>query len=195
MVTGAEVTLFDDGGGDGGLGLYNPFDSEGVLKQRVSLLERGVARGIVYDTASALRGGCQSTGHAVSAEESSGAGAMPGNLFMAAGTDTADDLLSRVERGLWVTSFHYVNGLLEPRRAVMTGLTRHGTFQIDNGRLGRGVQNLRFTDSILEAFRRIDGMTAERLAVPTWWSAAGASVAPTLLIRGLTFTGTTAEKS
>jgi predicted Zn-dependent protease len=192
-VTGRKVTLFDDGWCENGVGVPNPFDREGVIKQKVMLIERGVGRQVVYDTRYAAKAGCQSTGHAVAADESFDGNPAPGNLVMAAGTDTQDDLLSRVERGLWVTSFHYVNGLLEPRRAVMTGLTRHGTFEIQNGRLGRGVHNLRFTDSVLEAFTRIDGITRTLSAIPTWWSGLGASVAPTVLIRGLKFTGQTTE--
>jgi PmbA protein len=194
-VTGPRVSLVDDGWTEGGLGLFNPFDAEGGLKERVILLDQGVGRGVVHDRATGRQHGCRSTGHAVSAEDSQGSSAMPANLFFAAGTDTTEDLLGRVERGLWITSFHYVNGLLEPRRAVMTGLTRHGTFLIDDGRLSRGVQNLRFTDSILAAFARIEGVTAARSAVPTWWSSLGANVVPTLLIRGLQFTGTTTEKA
>lgn len=61
--------------------------------------------------------------------------------------------------------------------------------------MGPGVANLRFTDSVLEALTRIDGMTAERSTVPTWWSDAGACVAPTVLIRGLDFSGETGEAS
>ena len=73
----------------------------------------------------------------------------------------------------------------------MTGLTRDGTFLIENGRLARGIQNLRFTDSVLEAFERIDGLTAERSTIPNWWADIGSVTAPTVLIRGLKFTGKT----
>ena len=192
-VTGDRVTIYDDGWCESGVGLPAPFDREGVLKRKVVLIEDGIGRQVVHDSASARRMGCQSTGHSVSRDEGSDSGVSPGNLVFAAGADSVDDLLSRVERGLWVTSFHYVNGLLDPRRAVMTGLTRHGTFQIEDGRLARGVENLRFTDSILEAFGRIDGVSRAVQAIPTWWSYLGANVAPTLLIRGLAFTGQTTE--
>ena len=70
----------------------------------------------------------------------------------------------------------------------MTGMTRDGTFLIEDGVRTRGVKNLRFTDSILEAFARIDGVGVRREAVTTWWSESGAFVAPALLIRGLRFT-------
>ena len=106
------------------------------------------------------------------------------------GEATAEELLERVERGLWVSRFHYVNGLLDTRRALMTGMTRHGLYQIEKGRLGHGVANLRWTESLLEAFSRIDGITRAREAV-----AAGLSdstfVCPTVLVRGWRFTGKT----
>ena len=192
-VTGDRVTIYDDGWCESGVGLPAPFDREGVLKQKVMLIDSGIGRQVVHDSASASRMGCQSTGHAVSRDETFEGGVSPANLVFAAGDDTVDDLLGRVERGLWVTSFHYVNGLLDPRRAVMTGLTRHGTFEVTEGRLARGVHNLRFTDSILDACGRIAGVTRAQQAIPTWWSYLGASVAPTVLIRGLAFTGQTIE--
>ena len=59
-----------------------------------------------------------------------------------------------LDRGILVSRFHYVNGLLDTRRAVMTGMTRDGTFWVENGRPVRAIRNMRFTDSILEAFAR-----------------------------------------
>ena len=83
--------------------------------------------------------------------------------------------------------------MLEPRRAVMTGLTRDGVLKVEGGQVKHGVRNLRFTDSVLEAFGRIEGLSRVLSSVPTWWSELGAVTAPALLIRGLRFTGTTNE--
>ena len=94
-----------------------------------------------------------------------------------------------MRRGLYVCRLHYVNGLLETPRAVMTGLTRDGCFLVENGKLTRAVGNLRFTDSFLEGLARCDGMTRERRALPTWWSDGGAIVAPAIRIRGFRFNG------
>ncbi len=193
-VTGDRVTLLDDGRCARGVGLPMPFDREGVLKREVVLIEGGVGRTVVHDRDTAARlGGCASTGHAVQKEESFDGGPTPSHLVFLPGDDTAETLLARVERGLWITSFHYVNGLLDPRRALMTGLTRHGTFAIADGRLGRGVRNLRFTDSVLEAFARIDGVGRELQASAPGWGLASATSVPMLLIRGLEFTGASAE--
>ncbi len=188
-ITGERVTIVDDPLADGGIVV--PFDSEGTPKVRRPLVEDGVAVNHVYDRKEGRRAGCASTGHAVGVGGGLSSGAIPTHLHFASGSDSADQLLGRVERGLWITRFHYVNGMLEPRRAVMTGLTRDGTFLIENGRRTRGIRNLRFTDSILEAFRRIDGISGACRTIPTWWSSLGALTAPSLLVRGFTFTGKT----
>jgi predicted Zn-dependent protease len=100
-----------------------------------------------------------------------------------------DELVAGIDRGLYVCRLHYVNGLLEPRRAVMTGLTRDGCFLVEKGKVTRPVGNMRFTDSLLEGLARCDGMTRARKAIPTWWSDAGAFVSPAVRIRGWRFNG------
>ncbi len=82
-----------------------------------------------------------------------------------------------------------MNGLLDTRRATMTGMTRDGTFLIEHGKVGRGVRNLRFTESIVEALGRVGGIGRELQAVPTHWLMVGTYLCPALLLRGFTFTG------
>lgn len=188
QITGEHVTLLDDPTSTDAPGV--PFDSEGTSKQNILLIENGVARNHVFDREAGYKAGCSSTGHAGFGGVFS-RGAVPTHLTMGAGQEEVSDLLSRIERGISVTRFHYVNGMLEPKRAVMTGLTRDGTFLIEDGKRGRGIRNLRFTDSILEAFSRIDGLSRTRERIGTWWSALGALTAPAVLIRGLCFTGKT----
>ena len=186
-VTGERVTILDDPlDGDG---LAMPFDFEGVPKRRVPLIEGGVARAVVYDSLMAGKDGTESTGHGM--PPGSGSGPLPLNLQMAGGNVPVADLVSRVDRGLLVTRFHYVNGLLDTRRAEMTGMTRDGTFWIEGGRVRHPVKNLRFTDGILEAFRRIEAISSERCAVAASWGDMGALLAPTLVIRDFAFTGGT----
>jgi predicted Zn-dependent protease len=88
-----------------------------------------------------------------------------------------------------VTRFHYVNGLLDTRRATMTGMTRDGTFLIEGGTLGRGVRNLRFTESVLAALGRVGGIGRQLHRVPTRWSSGGTLSVPALLVREFHFTG------
>src|SRR5262249_60080645 len=134
------------------------------------------------------RAGVRSTGHALPPGDEAD-GPFPTHVQMAAGEDSLDDLVQQVERGLLVTRFHYVNGLLDPRRALQTGMTRDGLFLIDQGRVTRGVRNLRWTESMLDVFSRMDGATRERQAVGTSWTSAGAFIAPSVLLRQFPLTG------
>jgi predicted Zn-dependent protease len=189
-ITGERVTIVEDPLDESDLGFGAPFDREGVSRERVTLVERGVARGVLYDRATAKRMGARSTGSSVVAGFGAEAGVAPTCLALDAGdAESVDALVRGVKRGLYVCRLHYVNGFIEPRRAVMTGLTRDGCFLIENGAITRPVGNLRFTDSLLEALGRCDGMTRTRTAVPTWWSDGGATLTPAVRIRGFRFTG------
>jgi PmbA protein len=190
-VTGACVDLVEDPLlDDPALGFGAPFDREGTWRRRVPLIERGIARAVLYDRTCAARMGATSTGSALPPSAGSAAGVGPTALALGAGTATSvGELVAGMERGLYVARLNYVNGLIEPRRAVMTGLTRDGCFLVENGRIARAVGNLRFTDSLLEGLARCDGMTRARKAVPTGWSEDGAIVAPAIRIRGFRFNG------
>ena len=78
-------------------------------------------------------------------------GPSPQHLMVAGGDASVDELISRVDRGLYVARFHYVNGLLDTRRALMTGMTRDGLWRIEGGKLAGPVANLRWTESFLDA--------------------------------------------
>lgn len=181
------ITIYDDGNDPAGVPI--PFDFEGVPKKRVVLIENGVARGPVYDSTTAKKDGAESTGHAGVATFRGGPG--PSNLFIAPGEDDRDDLMSRVKRGLLVTRFHYINGLLDTRRALFTGMTRDGTFLIENGKIVGAVKNLRFTDSMLRAYSSVDGVTRDRQTVGQNWGGIASTTAPTVLVRDFKFTGAT----
>ncbi len=191
-VTAPSITLGDDALSDDPLALRAPFDAEGTPKRRVALIERGVARGVVYDRLSARRDGAAPTGHAIPlGDEMPFDLAAPQHLQLAPGEVAAADLLARVERGLLVTRFHYVNGLLDTRRALTTGMTRDGLLLVEEGRIVRGVRNLRWTEPLLEALARTDGISRERAAVAAAWSTAsgGGLLVPSILVRGFHFTG------
>ncbi len=186
-VMGDNITIRDDGFDTAGVPV--PFDYEGVPKKPVTIIEQGVARSPVYDTLTAARDGAESTGHAGTAAFRGGPG--PSNLFIEPGDKTNDELISMVDRGLLVTSFHYVNGLLDTRKALFTGMTRAGTFLIEGGKIVRAVKNLRWTDSMMRVFSNVDAMTREREVIGASWGAVGSVTSPTMLIRGFKFTGAT----
>lgn len=168
-------------------GLYSPFDFEGVARQRVELIEGGVARGPVYDTHTAAQAGRSSTGHAVHpAERHWFNGPLPCSLFMAHGDADMEDLIGSVRRGLLVTRFHYLS-VVNPTKTVLTGMTRDGTFLIEDGVIRRPVRNLRFVENILEAFAGIEEISLERKLVVT--EGRMAIVAPALRLRRFKFMG------
>jgi len=144
-ITGEAVSIWDDGLDRSGLPA--PFDFEGVPKQRVDLIKRGVASGVVYDMLTASRNGRPSTGHGLPAPNVEGPFAV--NLFMAPGNTPKGELADGIKRGIWITRFWYVR-VVQPKASVITGMTREGTFLIENGRITRPVKDLRFTQSILE---------------------------------------------
>lgn len=184
-IMGENVTIWDDGLDTRGLAV--PFDAEGVPKKKVVLIDRGVACGVVYDSATAAKEGVRSTGHASSQPYRSGP--MPSNMFMATGEASLEDMIASTKRGLLVTRFHYTH-CPEPVRVVATGTTRDGTFLIEDGRLVARVKNLRFTESVLEAFSRIDAISATARITRDWWGTF-ASVLPSIRIRDFNFTGST----
>lgn len=188
-LTGERVTLYDDAlGGEDGCPTA-PFDAEGTPRRRITLLDGGVARQVVHDRATAALMHAEPTGHAPPiGDELFDGGPIPQHLMLAAGDATVDELIARVERGLLVSRFHYVNGLVDPRRALMTGMTRDGLWRIEGGRVAGPAANQRWTESFLDAGRRLDGISRDRQLV-----AGGLSecwfVCPTILVRGWKFSG------
>jgi PmbA protein len=152
-----KVTIYDDGLDPQGLPV--PFDFEGVPKQKVIFFEAGVAKNVTYDSFTAGREGKESTGHGLIPPNTEGP--IPFNLFMQAGDAHLEEMIRSVRRGIYVTRFHYTN-VVDPLKAVITGMTRDGTFWIEEGEIKNPIQNLRFTESILKALSRLKAISRER---------------------------------
>lgn len=187
-VTGERFTLTDDALDRRTLGI--PFDVEGTPKRNVTLVEDGIAKGPVYDRASAHAAGTRSTGHAADPSRYA-PGGHAANLTMAGGSATRDELVRGVGRGVLITRFHYTN-TPDPRAATMTGTTRDGTFLIEDGKITRALANVRYTMSALELFAGIDLLGPQRLA-RDWWSSNGMGsvvcLVPPMKVRRATITG------
>lgn len=185
QLVGTNISIWDDGLDP--TGVPTPFDYEGVPKRRVDFLAHGVARAVVHDSLTASREpGQTSTGHAMPAGMAWGP--TPSNLFMAPGKATKEEMLRSTERGLWVTRFHYVNPV-HPLMTILTGMTRDGTFLIENGEIAGPVKNLRFTQSVLEALNDVQVIGRETILLAGGYF--GASRAPALKIGRFRFSGTT----
>lgn len=149
QITGSNINIYDDGCDPRGLPIS--IDFEGVAKRRVDMIKGGIAESPVYDSYTAGREpGKTSTGHALPAPNVWGP--MPANIYLQPGNTPKEELAKGIERGIWVTRFHYVN-VVHPLFSILTGMTRDGTFLIEKGEVTRPVKNLRFTQSVLEALQ------------------------------------------
>lgn len=184
-VTGDHVTIIDDAFDPRSMGM--PFDFEGVPKQRTTLIENGVAVGLVHDSVTARKDGRASTGHALPPPNPEGP--LPYDLVLNTGEHSVEELIAATERGILVTRFWY-NRVVDPRNTVITGMTRDGTFLIENGKVTRGVRNLRYNESVLDVLARADKFG--RTALPTVFDyTRNCVVAPALQVRDFNFTGVT----
>jgi predicted Zn-dependent protease len=136
-------------------------DAEGVPKAPLPLIQDGVAHRVVHDTASAAVAGdgARSTGHALTPGGDPN-GPEPFNLVLVGGgaADEAE-LAAPVERGLYVTRLWYVN-VVDPKRTLLTGMTRDGTFLIEDGQVARPVRDVRFTDEVLRILAATEALSA-----------------------------------
>ena len=140
-------------------GLPKAFDFEGTPKQRVKLVENGVACGVVWDRATAAQAqDAETTGHAPPAELRDW-GPLPSALSVQPGdAESIDELAERVGDGLYVTRLHYL-GVVHPREGIITGMTRDGTFRIRDGKIAEPLVNLRFTIAVPDFLRNVLGLT------------------------------------
>lgn len=182
QVMDPRISIYDDALSPATIGLS--FDYEGQPKRRTPLIEGGIARGPVTDSYYSAKLGIPNTGHALPAPNMYGP--IPLNIEMKAGDSTPEEMIASVERGVYVTRFHYVN-VEDPMRLVLTGMTRDGTFLIEDGELSRPVKNLRFTQDVLEAFSRVRAIGSQRMLVGS--DEAAATLAPALMLDSWAFTG------
>lgn len=148
-VAAPTVSMWDDAISPDTLGI--PFDFEGTPRRRVDLIRDGAFVGGVHDRRSAKQAGTESTGHALPPPNPMGA--FPLNVFMGPGEASLEEMIAATTRGLLVTRFHYSN-VVHPVESTITGMTRDGTFWIEDGEVRHPVKNLRFTQSILEALSK-----------------------------------------
>ena len=177
-VLGKNITIWDDGLSLRGIPM--PFDFEGVRKKKVVLIKNGVFKNRVYDSYSAHKEGKISTGHSLPAPNTFGA--YPANLFMKAGKGSKTKMLKKIKKGIYVTRFWYVNA--HHHNLLMTGMTRDGTFLIENGKLTKPIKNLRFTQSIVEALSNVLEISKKTKLI-------GSNLVPALRIKKFSFTGQT----
>ena len=176
------VSIWDDGAALDGWPV--PFDAEGVPRQRTDIVKDGVVGSPVHNSYTAGKEGRESTGH----QAGFTGGPMATNLFMRPGHSSMDEIIGSTLSGLYITRFHYTR-LVHNRDCVMTGMTRDGTFMIEDGQLSYPVKNLRFTQSYVEAMAGVDAVGSQRKLVLN--EGGFATMVPALRIQGFKFTGVT----
>lgn len=181
-VVSEKITLTDNA--LDGLAAGMPFDYEGRPRRKVALIEKGRAVAVVHDRHSAAKAGTASTGHALPLPNSFGP--IPLNLSLAKGDTSLDEMIRSTKKGILVTQFHYTN-LLKPMTVEMTGMTRNGTFLVENGRVVCGIKNLRFTESIVGALGRVAAVGNEPELYLEWGRFSG----PALKLDGFNFSSAT----
>ena len=180
---GPRISIWDDGLDPDGWPV--PFDAEGIPRQRVAVVTEGVVGDPVHNSYTAAKESKSSTGH----QWNSTGGPVASNLFMKPGDDTPEGMIASTGRGLYITRFHYTR-LMHSKGCVMTGMTRDGTFLIEDGRISYPVKDLRFTQSYVEALAEVEAVgNKSKLFLNEFGFA---TRVPMLKLGGFNFTGVTA---
>ncbi|MEA2435000.1 MAG: PmbA protein [Actinomycetota bacterium] len=186
-VAASMVTISDDVRNPLSVGLG--FDLEGVPKQKVDVIESGIAKRPVTDLKTAAKLKTKSTGHASGSSEF---GPYASNVVLAPGESSTEELIAGIESGFLVTRFHYVNVLDRPA-TLLTGMTRDGTFAVRNGELAGAVHNFRFAQSVLDCLAAIEAIGSEPRAFAPDYGSFGSTVAPAVRVSAFNFASTTSH--
>jgi PmbA protein len=194
---GENITIWDDAYHPLQAGV--PFDGEGMRRQRLKLIENGVVRAIAYSRCSAKRmqasemaakvGPVRPTGHGFALP--SEIGEAPLNIVFAGPPEgesrTVEQMIASTERGILVTRLWYIREV-DPYEKILTGMTRDGTFLVENGKVVCGIRNFRFNESLLQMLQNVEVM-----GIPT--RSCGEEsfdmVVPPMKVREFNFTETT----
>ena len=152
-----------------------PFNGEGLPIAPTVWIDEGVVRNLAYDRYWAQKQGVAPT-------------PFSGSLRMTGGDASIEEMIASTERGLLVTRFWYIRPV-DPRTILFTGLTRDGTFLIENGKVTKAVKNLRYNESPIFMLNNIEMMgRPTRVSASEDGSPSNAVVVPPLKVRDFTFT-------
>ncbi|HXR98299.1 MAG TPA: metallopeptidase TldD-related protein [Terriglobales bacterium] len=162
-----------------------PFDGEGVSRQAVTLVENGWVRNLVYARQTAARANARPTGHGFPLPNEYGEG--PVNVVFAGGATPVEEMIASTARGILVTRLWYIREV-DPYQKILTGMTRDGTFLIEDGRLRHGVRNFRFNQNMIALLNQIEALSP---AVRASGEESFDMVVPALKVRDFNFTEVT----
>lgn len=133
-----------------------PFDGEGMPRRKLALVEAGVPRELTYSRASAHKAGVMATGHGFPLPND--VGEAPLNIVIAGGSTSLEQMIASTDRGILVTRLWYIREV-DPYEKIMTGMTRDGTFLVENGRIAHGLRNFRFNQGIIELLNNVEALS------------------------------------
>jgi PmbA protein len=146
----------------------SPFDGEGMRRQRVELVENGVVKRVVYARATAQKmkkseyaakvGPIEPTGHGFPLPNE--VGEMPMNIVFGVPENprSVENMIASTERGVLVTRLWYIREV-DPYEKIVTGMTRDGTFLVENGKVQCGLRNFRFNQSLISMLSNVEAMS------------------------------------
>ena len=133
--------------------IHKDYGSNGHIYRYLSLVDNGIFRNFMCDNYYSHKTGLPKNGNTGSC------------LKIEAGDKTLDEMIGSVKHGLFISSLHYMN-FINPKETSITGLTRDGTFLIENGKITKVVNNLRFTEKVARIFEHIQALENRSHPVP-----------------------------
>lgn len=157
------------------------YDDDGLALEKVVWIENGVVKNLNYDRFWAQKQGKQPT-------RAGGGGRGGGRaLRMMGGNSSVADMVKSTERGVLVTRFWYIRPV-DARTILYTGLTRDGTFLVENGKVTRPIKNFRFNESPIFFLNNLEAMGPSiRINASENLGAGGAVYMPAIKVRDFTF--------
>jgi predicted Zn-dependent protease len=180
---GANINIWDDAAHPLQSGV--PFDGEGLARRKLTLVDDGVPRDVAYSRSSAQRAGVEPTGHGLPVPNEMGE--LPVNIVIAGGDTSVDQMISSIAHGILVTRLWYIREV-DPFAKIMTGMTRDGTFLIEDGRLTSGLRNFRFNQGLIDLLNNVEALSP---SVRTSGEEAFDMVVPAMKVHDFNFTDVT----
>jgi PmbA protein len=192
---GENITIWDDVAHP--LQSGSPFDGEGMRRQRVQLVENGVVKRLVYARATAVKmkkseyatkvGVIEPTGHGFPIPNEIGEAPMNIVFEPTREPKTVEQMISSTERGILVTRLWYIREV-DPYEKILTGMTRDGTFLVEDGKIVCGIRNFRFNQSLIDMLSNVEQMSTP---VRTSGEESFDMVVPAMKVREFNFTEVT----
>lgn len=150
----------------------SPWDGDGLPRQKTTWVENGIVKNLAYSRYWAEKQGKEPLSRP-------GGGFGGGGYIFAGGNDSIADMVKSTERGVLVTRFWYIRAV-DPQTLLYTGLTRDGTFYVENGQIKFPLKNFRFNESPIIMLNNIESLGKPQRV--------GSSLIPAMKIRDFTFT-------